>query len=122
MVTNVMVDFLVGLVPIVGDVLDAIVKSNWRNAMILEDYLMLRRRDEIRAERGLPKHEDRLVRDDHDDDDNEDGPIRIHSPELQPIDTSSPHQNQQMQSTGSRTMPATPEQKNEKDGTFWSRF
>ncbi|SAL96652.1 hypothetical protein [Absidia glauca] len=35
------------------DILDAVVKSNWRNAIILEDYLMVRRRDEIRAERGV---------------------------------------------------------------------
>ncbi|KAI8069648.1 hypothetical protein BC940DRAFT_236474 [Gongronella butleri] len=53
MVTNVLIDFVVGLTPIVGDIMDAVIKCNWRNALILEDYLMLRRRDEIRAERGL---------------------------------------------------------------------
>ncbi|KAI8333878.1 hypothetical protein BC941DRAFT_504397 [Chlamydoabsidia padenii] len=58
MLTNVLIDFLVGLVPIIGDILDSLVKSNWRNAVILEDYLMIRRRDEIRAERGLPKRQD----------------------------------------------------------------
>ncbi|KAI8088755.1 uncharacterized protein BX664DRAFT_331293 [Halteromyces radiatus] len=52
MVINAVMDFLIGLTPFVGDLLDAVIKSNWRNAMILEDYLMLRRRDEIRIERG----------------------------------------------------------------------
>jgi hypothetical protein len=46
----------IGLAPVVGDLLDAVIKCNWRNAMLLEDYLMLRRRDEIRAEKGLVNH------------------------------------------------------------------
>ncbi|KAF7726620.1 hypothetical protein EC973_008584 [Apophysomyces ossiformis] len=53
MLGNVAADFLLGLTPVAGDILDAIFKCNWRNAMLLEEYLMLRRRDEIRAEKGL---------------------------------------------------------------------
>ncbi|KAI9301239.1 hypothetical protein BJ944DRAFT_271784 [Cunninghamella echinulata] len=50
MISNVFADFLIGLVPIIGDFCDAIVKSNWRNYMLFEDYIMLRRRDEILRE------------------------------------------------------------------------
>lgn len=32
--------------------MDVLYQCNWRNAMILEEYLFLRRRDEIRAEQG----------------------------------------------------------------------
>ncbi|KAG0168804.1 hypothetical protein DFQ28_009629 [Apophysomyces sp. BC1034] len=53
MLGNVVADFLLGLTPVAGDILDALFKCNWRNAMLLEEYLMLRRRDEIRAEKGL---------------------------------------------------------------------
>ncbi|KAI8344164.1 hypothetical protein BC941DRAFT_407915 [Chlamydoabsidia padenii] len=62
MLVNVIFDFVLGLTPVIGDFLDAVVKCNWRNAMILEDYLMLRRRDEIRAEKGLvTTHHDGLL-------------------------------------------------------------
>ncbi|ORX60707.1 hypothetical protein DM01DRAFT_1317372 [Hesseltinella vesiculosa] len=57
MVTNVLVDFVVGLTPVIGDIMDAVLKCNWRNALILEEYLMIRRRDELRMERGMhPEH------------------------------------------------------------------
>ncbi|KAI8876320.1 hypothetical protein K501DRAFT_262342 [Backusella circina FSU 941] len=52
MTMNVMIDFLIGLVPIAGDVLDFFFKCNMRNAALLEEYLILRRRDELRVERG----------------------------------------------------------------------
>ncbi|KAI9321501.1 hypothetical protein BX666DRAFT_1850871 [Dichotomocladium elegans] len=52
MLTNVFVDFILGLTPIAGDILDVLFQCNWRNALILEEYLFLRRRDQIRAELG----------------------------------------------------------------------
>jgi hypothetical protein len=44
--------YQIGLVPIAGDVLDFFFKCNLRNAALLEEYLILRRRDELRVERG----------------------------------------------------------------------
>ncbi|KAI9244266.1 hypothetical protein EDC94DRAFT_629791 [Helicostylum pulchrum] len=52
MMMNVFIDFMVGLTPIAGDILDILFKCNWRNAMLLEEYLILRRRDELRLEKG----------------------------------------------------------------------
>lgn len=40
------------MTPIAGDTLDILFKCNWRNAMLLEEYLILRRMDEIRLEQG----------------------------------------------------------------------
>lgn len=42
------------MTPIAGDILDILFKCNWRNAMLLEEYLIMRRRDEIRLEKGEP--------------------------------------------------------------------
>ncbi|KAI8138067.1 hypothetical protein BJV82DRAFT_320514 [Fennellomyces sp. T-0311] len=53
MLSNVFVDFVLGLTPVAGDVLDVLFKCNWRNAMLLEEYLFIRRRDELRAEQGI---------------------------------------------------------------------
>ncbi|KAG2221643.1 hypothetical protein INT45_001168, partial [Circinella minor] len=53
MLINVFVDFVLGLTPIAGDILDILFKCNWRNYLILEEYLFLRRRDELREERGV---------------------------------------------------------------------
>ncbi|KAK9476203.1 hypothetical protein V1514DRAFT_198823 [Lipomyces japonicus] len=39
MMANVIIDFLFGLVPIVGDVVDILYKANSRNALLLEKYL-----------------------------------------------------------------------------------
>ncbi|KAI0014091.1 hypothetical protein F4779DRAFT_206179 [Xylariaceae sp. FL0662B] len=49
----VLVDFIVGLVPFVGDALDAAVLANTRNASILEDYLRKRGKKNLCAS-GLP--------------------------------------------------------------------
>ncbi|KAI8374325.1 uncharacterized protein BYT42DRAFT_615499 [Radiomyces spectabilis] len=46
MVLNVLVDFMIGCVPILGDILDFAFKCNWRNAQLLEDYLMTRQQHE----------------------------------------------------------------------------
>ncbi|KAI8079192.1 hypothetical protein BDF21DRAFT_36993 [Thamnidium elegans] len=56
MMMNVFIDFMVGLTPIAGDILDILFKCNWRNAMLLEEYLILRRRDELRLEKGEHAH------------------------------------------------------------------
>ncbi|OBZ87772.1 hypothetical protein A0J61_04173 [Choanephora cucurbitarum] len=63
MMTNIMIDFMLGLTPIAGDILDILFKCNWRNAMLFEEYLFTRRMDEIRVEKGLDVtlNEDRLV-------------------------------------------------------------
>ena len=40
MTFNIAVDFMVGLIPFVGDLADAAFKCNTKNAALLEDYLM----------------------------------------------------------------------------------
>ncbi|KAI9318748.1 hypothetical protein BX666DRAFT_1855001 [Dichotomocladium elegans] len=57
MLTNVTMDFMqvrggLGMTPIAGDVLDILFKCNSRNAAILEEYLFLRRRNELRYHAG----------------------------------------------------------------------
>ncbi|KAL7313201.1 hypothetical protein PS15m_006978 [Mucor circinelloides] len=52
MMWNVMLDFMIGLTPIAGDILDIFFKCNWRNALLLEEFLIMRRMDEIRLEKG----------------------------------------------------------------------
>lgn len=37
--TNIVIDFVIGLVPFVGDLADAAYKCNTRNAVLLEKYL-----------------------------------------------------------------------------------
>ncbi|CEP07220.1 hypothetical protein [Parasitella parasitica] len=44
MMLNIVFDFAIGVVPVVGDVLDIIFKANTKNAILLEDYLLKRRR------------------------------------------------------------------------------
>lgn len=39
MLVNVIIDFIIGLVPFVGDIVDAVFKCNTRNAVILEKHL-----------------------------------------------------------------------------------
>ncbi|KAI9263073.1 hypothetical protein BY458DRAFT_514768 [Sporodiniella umbellata] len=53
MMWNVLLDFLIGLTPIAGDLLDILFQCNWRNALLLEEFLILRRRDDILRERAL---------------------------------------------------------------------
>lgn len=40
MYANVMADFAIGLVPLLGDIADALYKANSRNTWLLEDYLV----------------------------------------------------------------------------------
>lgn len=44
MMFNIVFDFLIGLVPIAGDVLDIMYKCNTKNAILLENYLLKRRK------------------------------------------------------------------------------
>ncbi|CAO3675717.1 unnamed protein product [Rhizopus stolonifer] len=43
MMMNVVFDFVIGLVPLVGDVLDIMYKCNTKNAILLENFLLERR-------------------------------------------------------------------------------
>lgn len=40
MISNIMFDFAIGLIPIVGDIIDAVYRANTRNAWLLHVYLM----------------------------------------------------------------------------------
>ncbi|RPB15866.1 hypothetical protein P167DRAFT_471747, partial [Morchella conica CCBAS932] len=57
MVFNVIVDFVIGLIPFLGDLLDIAFKANTRNAILLEDYLRQRGAANIAAQ-GLPPQQD----------------------------------------------------------------
>ena len=54
MMFNVILDFLVGLVPILGDLADAAYKANTRNAIILENYLRERGAENIKRQGQAP--------------------------------------------------------------------
>ncbi|CAO3580052.1 unnamed protein product [Absidia cylindrospora] len=132
MLINVMVDFVLGLAPVVGDLLDAVIKCNWRNAMILEDYLMLRRRDEIRAEKGLAPHDrhHHLHRrlDDDDDGHGKNGSPSPLSPESQPTanlvgkQSSSYHHMYSPEGSSSASPPRPAQQQEKKYGSLLPRF
>jgi hypothetical protein len=53
MMINIIVDFVIGLVPFVGDIADAAFRANTRNALLLEQHLREKGRKNLR-ERGLP--------------------------------------------------------------------
>ncbi|KAI8646867.1 hypothetical protein BD408DRAFT_215642 [Parasitella parasitica] len=55
MIINVAIDFWAGLTPLLGDILDVWFKCNTRNAKLLEEFLVQRRMDEARLERGEEK-------------------------------------------------------------------
>ncbi|CAO3647573.1 unnamed protein product [Cunninghamella echinulata] len=55
MLFNVAVDFLIGLVPIVGDILDIMYKCNTQNAILLEEYLIQRQRRKL-AQTNINNH------------------------------------------------------------------
>lgn len=57
MMLNVAFDFVVGLVPFLGDLLDMAFKANTRNAIVLESYLRERGAENIRRQ-GLPPQQD----------------------------------------------------------------
>ncbi|KOS19088.1 putative membrane protein [Escovopsis weberi] len=53
MLMNIVVDFFIGLVPILGDLADALFRANTRNAMLLEKHLREKGQKELRKS-GLP--------------------------------------------------------------------
>ncbi|KAL0137905.1 hypothetical protein V8B55DRAFT_1533160 [Mucor lusitanicus] len=64
MMFNITFDFFIGVVPVVGDILDIMFKANTKNAILLEDYLIKRRRGLVDPSAGskrealLPTHHD----------------------------------------------------------------
>ncbi|KAF8465277.1 hypothetical protein BDZ91DRAFT_639131, partial [Kalaharituber pfeilii] len=54
MLFNIILDFLIGLVPFLGDLADAAYKCNTRNAIILENYLRERGQGNIRKSGAVP--------------------------------------------------------------------
>ncbi|EEH40450.2 hypothetical protein PAAG_02505 [Paracoccidioides lutzii Pb01] len=58
MLLNVALDFVVGLIPFIGDIADAMYKCNTRNAVLLEQFLK-KRGDENLQRSGLRLHERR---------------------------------------------------------------
>jgi len=54
MVSNVIIDFVIGLVPFVGDLADAVYKCNTRNAVILEKHLRQKGKKTLKNQRGQP--------------------------------------------------------------------
>jgi hypothetical protein len=53
MLINIILDFMVGLVPFLGDLVDAVFRANTRNAALLEDHLRQKGKKELRKS-GLP--------------------------------------------------------------------
>lgn len=53
MLMNIIIDFLIGLVPLLGDVADVMYKANTRNAALLESYLREKGKKELRKS-GVP--------------------------------------------------------------------
>lgn len=52
MISNVIIDFVIGLVPFVGDLADAMYKCNSRNAIILEKHLRQKGKKNGKNQRG----------------------------------------------------------------------
>jgi len=67
MMFNVICDFVIGLVPFLGDILDIGFKANTRNAIVLENYLRERGAESIRRQ-GLPQQPDPSLGDNFDRD------------------------------------------------------
>jgi len=65
MVLNITLDFLIGLVPFLGDLADAAYKCNTRNAIVLENYLRQRGQENIRKS-GVPAPPDLSLPEEYD--------------------------------------------------------
>lgn len=50
MYTNIVLDFAIGLMPILGDVADAVFRANTRNAVVLEKYLRAKGATALKAQ------------------------------------------------------------------------
>jgi len=57
MLFNVVFDFVIGLVPLIGDLADVAYRANTRNAIVLEDYLRRRGQEALRRS-GQPQPPD----------------------------------------------------------------
>lgn len=55
MMINVLIDFVIGLVPFIGDVADAVYKCNTRNAVILEKHLREKGAKVLKAQSRTPE-------------------------------------------------------------------
>lgn len=82
MLFNVAIDFVLGLVPFLGDIADMAYKANTRNALVLEDYLRQRGRENLRKS-GMPLPVDLSLA----DDDYEEGTVDDRQPIAQPQPT-----------------------------------
>jgi len=73
MVFNIILDFVIGLTPIIGDIFDAMFRANTRNAVVLEKYLRNKGAKALKAQgqAGLvvdpsdPDEYDRMMREEH---------------------------------------------------------
>ncbi|KAI9285083.1 hypothetical protein BC943DRAFT_48324 [Umbelopsis sp. AD052] len=52
MYLNVVIDFFLGIIPFLGDFIDFLFMANKKNAVLLQEHLMTRRRDELLMEKG----------------------------------------------------------------------
>ncbi|OAX83884.1 hypothetical protein ACJ72_01761 [Emergomyces africanus] len=64
MLFNVAIDFVIGLIPFIGDLADAVYKCNTRNAVLLERLLKERGEDNLRST-DLPLHESARIGENH---------------------------------------------------------
>jgi len=67
MMINVIIDFVIGLIPFLGDIVDIGFKANTRNAIVLENFLRERGAENIRRQ-GLPQPPDPSLGDNYDRD------------------------------------------------------
>ncbi|KAG9228385.1 hypothetical protein BJ875DRAFT_412715 [Amylocarpus encephaloides] len=49
MIFNIITDFGIGLVPLIGDIADVLFRANTRNAVVLKDYLYKKAKEEARS-------------------------------------------------------------------------
>jgi Domain of unknown function (DUF4112) len=71
MMFNVAVDFVVGLIPFLGDLADMAFKANTRNAIVLENFLRERGAENLRKQ-GIPQQQDPSLSANYDRDEQED--------------------------------------------------
>lgn len=57
MLFNIIVDFAVGLVPLIGDIADAIFRANTKNAVVLENYLREKGAKTLQSQGRPPAHD-----------------------------------------------------------------
>lgn len=60
MMINVLIDFVIGLVPFIGDIVDAVYKCNTRNAVILEKHLREKGAKSVKKQPTQPSTQGRV--------------------------------------------------------------